>query len=126
MLRLAAAALAAVTISAAAQDIEPRSYSNAPIGVNFLVAGGAYTRGLAFDTALPVTDVNIRTWNAVVGYARVIDIGGQSGRIELAAPYTWLNGSADYNGQPVARVVNAGDPIFRISANFYGARRRCR
>ncbi len=123
VLRLAAAALAAVTISASAQDIEPRSYSNAPIGVNFLVAGGAYTQGgLAFDTALPVTDVNIRTWNAVVAYARVIDIGGQSGRIELLAPYVWLNGSADYNGQPVERVVNGpGDPIFRISANFYGA-----
>ena len=36
---------------ARAQDMEPRSYSNAPVGMNFLVAGYVYTRGgLAFDT----------------------------------------------------------------------------
>ena len=45
-------------LPASAQDIEPRAYSNAPVGVNFLVAGYAYTRGgLSFDTALPITDV---------------------------------------------------------------------
>ena len=31
--------------SAQAQDIEPRAYSNAPVGVNFLIAGYAYTKG---------------------------------------------------------------------------------
>ena len=52
----------------------------------------------------------------------MLELGGQSGRIELVAPYVWLNGSANYDGQPVERVVNGlADPIFRISANFYGA-----
>ena len=42
-------------VHARAQDIEPRVYSNAPIGVNFLIAGYVYTRGgLAFDASLPV------------------------------------------------------------------------
>jgi hypothetical protein len=35
---------------ACAQDIEPRAYSNAPVGVNFLITGHVYTKGgLAFD-----------------------------------------------------------------------------
>jgi hypothetical protein len=39
-------ALAVGTLSIAhAQEIEPRAYSNAPIGVNFLIAGYAYTEG---------------------------------------------------------------------------------
>ena len=48
---LAACLLAAVVFDALAQDIEPRSFSNAPVGVNFLIGGYAYTRGgLAFDS----------------------------------------------------------------------------
>ena len=42
---LAACVLAWIESPACAQDIEPRAYSNAPIGVNFLIAGYAYTRG---------------------------------------------------------------------------------
>jgi hypothetical protein len=39
----------AVTIMMAArlkaQDAEPRAYANAPVGLNFLLAGYAYTQG---------------------------------------------------------------------------------
>src|SRR6185295_9332327 len=49
-------------IAASAQDIEPRQFSNAPVGVNFLLAGYAYTRGgLALDPALPITNTNLQT-----------------------------------------------------------------
>lgn len=41
---LAAAGLAAAGPAAQAQDIEPRAYSNAPVGVNFLIAGYAGRR----------------------------------------------------------------------------------
>ena len=34
-----------LVLPVAAQDIEPRAYSNAPIGTNFLVAGYARTEG---------------------------------------------------------------------------------
>lgn len=123
-LRAAAACALAIAAGAArAQDIEPRAYSNAPIGVNFLIAGYAYTRGsLSFDPSVPVTDANLHTSNAVVGYARVLDFWGKSGRFEVVAPYTWLSGSAVYNGEPVQRVVSGfADPAFRVSINLYGA-----
>lgn len=120
---LRAVALAAVACAASGQDIEPRAYSNAPVGVNFLIAGGVYTRGgLSFDPSLPVTDENLRTSSAVVAYARVLDLWGMSGKFDVIAPYTWLSGSANYNGAPVERVVNGfTDPAFRLSINLYGA-----
>ncbi len=119
---VALAALAAAS-PASAQDIEPRAYSNAPIGVNFLVAGYAYTRGgLAFDTAVPITDVNLQTNNALVAYAHVLEIGGQSAKFDVAVPYAWLSGTAKYKGDPVERIVNGPvDPAFRLSVNFFGA-----
>jgi hypothetical protein len=40
---------------AAAQDLEPRSYVNTPVGMNFLVAGYAYTTGgVALDASVPL------------------------------------------------------------------------
>ena len=116
-------ALAVVAPIALAQDIEPRAYSNAPVGVNFLIAGWGYTRGgLSFDPALPVTDEKLHTSNAVVAYARVLDLWGMSGKFDVIAPYTWLSGSAVYKGEPVQRVVNGlADPAFRLTINLCGA-----
>ena len=66
--------------TARAQDIEPRAYSNAPIGMNFLIVGYAYTQGgLAFDAALPVKDPDLKTSSAVLAYVRALDLWGKSG-----------------------------------------------
>jgi hypothetical protein len=120
---LAACALMQVIAPAHAQDIEPRAYSNAPVGVNFLIAGYAYTRGgLAFDSSLPLTNPNLRTSSAVVSYATVLDLWGKSAKFDVIAPYTWLSGSAEYKGEPVERIVDGlSNPAFRLSVNLYGA-----
>lgn len=109
--------------TACAQDIEPRAYSNAPVGVNFLIAGFAYTDGgLAFDHALPVKDPQLETYNAVLAYARVLDLWGKSGKVDAIVPYTWLEGSAELDGQTVEREVDGlADAKFRLSINLYGA-----
>ena len=119
---VAYACIGAIAV-AHAQDIEPRAYSNAPVGVNFLIGGYAYTRGgVAFDTALPITDPKLATSSAVVGYGRVVDLWGSSGKLGIVVPYTWLSGSALYQGDPVQRDVNGfGDPLVRLSVNLYGA-----
>jgi hypothetical protein len=106
-----------------AQDIEPRIYSNAPIGVNFVMVGYGYTRGgLSFDPALPVTNVSLTTKSAILTYTRVVDMWGKSGKIDLLVPYTFLSGSAGFAGTPIERVVNGfGDPVVRASINLDGA-----
>ena len=118
-----ACTLGAIPTAAFAQSIEPRAYSNAPTGVNFLIGGYAYTRGGAsFDPSLPVTDVHLATSSAVLGYARVLDLWGMTAKFDAVAPFTWLSGTANFAGQPVERAVNGiGDPRFRLSLNFFGA-----
>lgn len=106
-----------------AQEIEPRSFSNAPVGVNFLIAGYAYTRGgLAFDSSVPLTNPELSTSSAVLGYARVLDLWGRSAKVDVIVPYTWLAGTADFAGEPIERSVDGfADPKLRFSVNFYGA-----
>jgi len=119
---LAACAAMAVGRPAAAQDIEPRAYSNAPIGVNFLIAGYAYTRGGLVFESLPITNAHLHTSNAVIAYARVLDLWGNSAKFDTIVPYTWLSGSAEYQGQTIPRQVNGfANPSFRLSVNLYGA-----
>ena len=125
LVRFAAGVLALVVVPpiAQAQDIEPRAYSNAPVGVNFVIAGAVHTRGgLSFDAALPVTDARIETTGAVFAYARVLDIAGKSAKFDVIVPYLRLSGDADYLGQPVARTIHGfGRPAFRLSINLHGA-----
>jgi hypothetical protein len=106
-----------------AQDIEPRAYSNAPIGVNFVIAGYAYTQGgVAFDPGLPAKDPQLETSNGVLAYARVLDFWGSSGTVSAIVPYTWLSGQAELNGQTMPREVDGfADARFRLSVNLYGA-----
>ena len=120
---LVCCAVVAGAAAARAQDIEPRAYSNAPVGVNFLVAGYAYSHGgLSLDPSLPVTDARLQSSAAVLAYARVLDLWGVSGKFDAIVPYASLSGTADYAGQPVQRSIHGfANPAFRISANLLGA-----
>jgi hypothetical protein len=126
MMRPAAWLLLATLASAPAvhaQSIEPRLYSNIPVGMNFLVAGTAYaTGGYSIDSALPVRKPDLETSFAVLGYARGLDFAGRSGKLDVVLPYAWLNGSAILYDEPVSRRVHGfADPSFRLSVNLYGA-----
>jgi len=120
---LAGCVLAQVGSPAIAQDIEPRAYSNAPVGVNFLIAGYAYTRGgIAFGPSLPITNPHLETSNAVVAYARVLDLWGMSAKFDATVPYTFLSGTADHDGSTISRKVDGfSNAAFRLSVNLYGA-----
>lgn len=115
--------LSAAATQARAQDIEPRAYSNAPVGVNFLIGGYAFTRGdLAFDSSLPISDARFQTSSLVLAYARSLDILGMSGKVDAVVPFSWLSGTAQLAGAPIERVVDGfGDARFRFSVNFFGA-----
>jgi len=109
--------------NAAAEEIEPRAYTNAPVGVNFLIADYSYTEGgLSLDRSIPLTDANLRLHTETLAYARSIDIAGNSAKFALILPYAQLSGDAEYQGAPVRREVSGlGDPSLRLSVNFHGA-----
>lgn len=106
-----------------AQSIEPRTYTNAPIGINFLIAGYAYSEGgLSVDPTVPLTNANLRIHNTVLAYARTLDLWGRSGKFDVIVPYAWLSGEAEYAGQPVERETSGfSAPLLRVSMNFIGA-----
>src|SRR5688572_18091427 len=108
---------------ARAQDIEPRAYANAPVGVNFLIVGYLRTEdGLAFDPALPIKNPDLQTSNVVFGYGRVLDLWGTSAKVDVVVPYTFLSGSADYFEERIEREVEGmGDTRLRLSVNLAGA-----
>jgi hypothetical protein len=90
---LTACALMGIAFNARAQDIEPRAYSNAPVGVNFLAVSYAQSQGgLPDDPSLPVTNDNLKTSNAILSYARALGLGGKSGMFQAVVPATTSSG----------------------------------
>jgi hypothetical protein len=56
---LLAVALAVIGVDTAAQDLEPRTYTNTPVGLNFFIASYAYTSGgVATDPTIPLETQN--------------------------------------------------------------------
>lgn len=101
------------SVSAGAQSLEPRAYSNLPIGMNFLIAGYAYQQGdVLLDPSLPLKDVNMQIHSAVVAYARSLDLFGKSGKIDLLVPYAWLTGTGKLLEEERSREVSGlADPF---------------
>jgi hypothetical protein len=116
-------ALLLAAARAGAAELEPRAYSNTPVGLNFLIAGYAYSEGgLSTNDSSPIKDAHLRIHTEVLAYARALDVWGKSGKFDVILPYSQLSGTATVGGQPRERVVSGlNDPRFRFSVNFYGA-----
>ena len=105
------------------QDMEPRSYSNAPVGLNFMVATyGRSVGNVVFDPSLSIEDVEATINSSALGYARTINFFGMSGKIAAAVPYAWGYATGLINGQ-YTRASRSGlsDPRFKLSVNFFGS-----
>jgi hypothetical protein len=106
-----------------AGEIEPRAYVNTPVGVNFLLAGYSYTDGgLSTEASSPLSDAKLTIQYGILAYARALDVGGKSGKIDVIMPYSHLSGHAMVADQRRERNVSGfNDPRFRFSVNLYGA-----
>jgi outer membrane putative beta-barrel porin/alpha-amylase len=109
--------------NAKAQDGEPRSYSNTPVGLNFLIAGYLYSQGkIAFNPTLSLADAQFHTHTGALVYVRSLDVGGKSAKFDVILPYSSFSAHALLDGQPAAREMSGfGDPRFRFSINLFGA-----
>jgi hypothetical protein len=123
IVRFAVASLAAAASGAYGQDLEPRTYANTPVGLNFLVAGYGHTAGgVATDPALPIEDTHVEVHSAVFAYARSLEVLGNSAKFDVVLPYAWVSGSATAVGQFREREVSGfADPRVHFSVNLYGA-----
>ncbi|SPE23007.1 hypothetical protein SBBP1_20042 [Burkholderiales bacterium] len=63
--------------AACAQSMEPLSYTNAPIGLNFLIAGYTHQWGsVLVDPSIPVTNVTATVDTPFLAFSRIMDFLG--------------------------------------------------
>jgi hypothetical protein len=75
---------------ATAQELEPRAYSDSPIGTNFLLVGVGRSSGdVVFDPTVPITDVHADINAATLGAGRTFNLGGHLLLATIALPCVW-------------------------------------
>jgi len=118
-----ALALALLPALAAAQALEPRAYSNIPVGMNFAIAAYSHSAGgIAVDPSVPLEDGEGRVNALSLVYVRTLDILGNSGSVAVLLPLARFSGSATLNGVEESRTISgSGDPGMRLAVNFWGA-----
>ena len=121
----APALLLATATAARAQSIEPRLFSNAPIGLNFVIGGYAHSSGgVVLDPSVPLEDSSVRVHSAFAGYSRSIAFFGKSAQAQALVGYARLSGEALFTptGEVRSREVDGlGDPSARFMVNLHGA-----
>lgn len=106
-----------------AQELEPRSLVNLPVGTNFIIAGYGYGQGnILLDPSIPLDDFDGKLHTFVVAYLRSINFFGLSGKVDVVLPY----GTGDWNyvfeGNEEYDASNGfGDLRVRLAVDFIGA-----
>jgi len=107
-----------------AQDLEPRSYTNVPVGETFLAAGYIRSSGdiAPSGSASPIQELELTIDAGFVGFARSFDLAGSSAKIDMGAARICFEGSAIFKGEFVeGSRCGYSDPSVRLTWNFYGA-----
>jgi hypothetical protein len=106
-----------------AQSLEPRAYSNSPVGLNFLVVGFQNPKGaLLFDPVLPIEDVDADIDMGFLGYVRTLDVAGNSAKVGVLLPYAKFTAEGFVDGNFDTRDTSGlADPAVYFSMNFHGA-----
>ncbi|MBL8224667.1 MAG: transporter [Chromatiales bacterium] len=119
---LAVAVVLAAHGLARAQEIEPRSYSPGPVGMNFAGLSVLDTRGgVAVDPTLPLDNVDVRLESVMPGYSRSFGLAGRAASASLAVPYAWgdIAGDVGEDRREVRR-AGFGDTRLRVAVNIAG------
>jgi hypothetical protein len=107
---------------ASAQELEPRAYSNAPIGTTFAILGYTHLSGPVLpDPSVPITDLTATVDIWTLGYARFFDAFGRTANFAVVLPY--VNG--DFRGEigdaaHEAHRGGLGDLHLRGAINLFG------
>jgi len=121
-LLLAAAAACTVVPWARAQELEPRSYSASPVGVNFVGASYAYSSGaIVFDASLPLSDVTAYINGVGLGWGHTFGVLGRQALVTASLPYAFgdVSGAVFEQRRSVTR-SGLADFRARLALNLYG------
>ncbi len=109
--------------SARAQDMEPRSYANTPVGINMIGLGYTYSWGAVLvDPSLPVEGLDAKLNALAPFYVRTASILGWASKLVLTWPGVHLSGEGEVENMPVSGTrQGVADPRVRLNVNFLGA-----
>ncbi len=114
---------AAFSSNVAAQEMDPRAYSRAPVGTQFVfVTYGYQTGDVLTDASLPLRDVKVKLHSSAVGYGRTFALAGRQASLSFLAPYVkgTASGTVFENNLEVTR-SGLGDLRARFSMNIVGS-----
>ena len=113
---------AALANIVAGQEMEPRAYSPAPRGTQFVLLGYGYQSGdVLLDSSLPLKDVSIKFNAASVGYGRTFDLAGRQANLAVLFPYLWGTARGTvFEDQIKVRRSGGGDVRVRFSTLLKG------
>ena len=116
----------AFATSAAGQEMEPRAYSPAPTGTQFVLLSYGYQSGdVLLDSSLPLKDVSINFNAASVGYGRTFDLMGRQANVAVLFPYIWGTARGTvFEDQVDVRRSGGGDIRMRFSTLLIGGESR--
>ncbi len=105
-----------------AQDIEPRRWTNLPLGSEAVGIGYGYTSGeVLFDPLLEIEDASVRAHTVFASFVHPFRIGKKFARVDLLIPFSNARWGGLLEGE-AASTERTGfiDPIVRMSYHFLG------
>jgi hypothetical protein len=108
---------------ASGQDLEPRAYSPAPVGTNFVgITYGRSSGDFLPDLSLPIQNASLRFNNTNFGYYHAFGLFGRQTSVAFVMPYVWGSGEALVSGVHT-QIYRSGlaDPVLRLSWNLHGS-----
>jgi hypothetical protein len=111
-------------LAAAAQELEPRAYSPAPVGTTFLVVSAIRSAGgVLTDPTLPVADVDAEVGVLGLAVGHTFSLAGKQALVLGVVPITWADASGQI-GEDRRSVSRRGlaDPRVKLSVILAGSR----
>ena len=107
---------------ACGQEMEPRAYSPAPVGTQFVVFTYGYQSGdVLLDASLPLEDVSVKLNAASFGYGRTFSLARRQTNIVVLIPYLWGTAKGTvFEDQVKVRRSGGGDIRLRFSTFLKG------
>lgn len=111
------------SVTLAGQELQPRAYFPAPVGLNFFgISYSGNSGGLLFDPSLPIENAHVNATIAAASFGGALDVFGRSGQVLAVLPYAVADVSGTVAGIGAARHRSGlADSTFRFATNFYGA-----
>ncbi|MFV2058414.1 MAG: transporter [Thiohalomonadales bacterium] len=105
------------------QELEPRSYINIPVGLNFVALAYGYTDGDIYTApSVPIEDLALRVDGPLLAYGYTFGMFGRSTKFDFSVGRMCGFASAIFEGDNISRkFCGVTDTKVRLNYNFYGS-----